>query len=139
MYRGFRGETDDDVKDDTMRTYLNNTNLRSKRIVSATISVESHSQESELTEGVEKAIIVSLLRIFKILCLQEDILCLLTDIFLMAETLVRERGWIVEAGGCLPPGEVLGGPGGLHHHHLHWEGGENRDPGSAPQEVDSLI
>ena len=47
------GKTDVDVKDDNMRTYLNNTNLLSKRIVSATISVESHSQGSELAGCVE--------------------------------------------------------------------------------------
>ena len=40
------GGTDVNVKDDAMRTYLNNTNLLSKRIVNATISVEAHLQES---------------------------------------------------------------------------------------------
>ena len=38
------GGTDVNVKDDAMRTYLNNTNLLSKRIVNATISVETHLQ-----------------------------------------------------------------------------------------------
>ena len=43
-----RDSADVDVQDDAMRTYLNNTNLLSKRMVSATISVEPHLPESEL-------------------------------------------------------------------------------------------
>ena len=47
--------TVEDIKDDIMRTYLNNTNLLSERIVNAKNSVEPHLQELVAGMGCGKS------------------------------------------------------------------------------------
>ena len=62
--------------------------------------------------------------IFRILCLLKD-MCLAKDIFLTAETQLKEKSLIVVAGGCLQPVEVEGGPGGRHQRLHGWVGQEH--------------